>query len=198
MIGLQAALTNANREAENTLLRRNMKTVLDARDPGACRSVALEREVTNSGKRLILLVNKIDLVPREAVEAWIKHLQRSHPAIAFKACHGGAQRASHAMTSASGASDGLLRSTHAVVGAEDLMQLLKNYSRQHGGQMKGHISVGVVGYPNTGKSSVRGPSTVHGPMAKGSLGNFVNLGPCLAWSTDVREEYYGTVSYDML
>ena len=40
------------------------------------------------------------------------------------------------------------------VGAEDLMQLLKNYSRQSGTQMKGHISVGVVGYPNTGKSSV--------------------------------------------
>jgi len=143
------------------------REVLDARDPGACRSPALEREVTNSGKRLILLVNKIDLVPREAVEAWIKHLQRSHPAIAFKACHGGAQRATHAMTSASGASDGLLRSTHAVVGAEDLMQLLKNYSRQHGTQMKGHISVGVVGYPNTGKSSVINSMKRHSAVETG-------------------------------
>lgn len=175
----EAALTNANREAENTRrkfyaeLRKVLRSadviveVLDARDPGACRSPALEREVTNSGKRLILLVNKIDLVPREAVEAWIKHLQRSHPAIAFKACHGGAQRATHAMTSASGASDGLLRSTHAVVGAEDLMQLLKNYSRQHGTQMKGHISVGVVGYPNTGKSSVINSMKRHSAVETG-------------------------------
>jgi len=175
----EAALTNANREAENTRkkfyteLRKVLRSadviveVLDARDPGACRSQALEREVTNSGKRLILLVNKIDLVPREAVEAWIKHLQRSHPAIAFKACHGGAQRATHAMTSASGASDGLLRSTHAVVGAEDLMQLLKNYSRQQGTQMKGHISVGVVGYPNTGKSSVINSMKRHSAVETG-------------------------------
>jgi hypothetical protein len=31
------------------------------------------------------------------------------------------------------------------VGAEDLMQLLKNYSRQHGTQMKAEISLPVVG-----------------------------------------------------
>ena len=31
------------------------------------------------------------------------------------------------------------------VGAEDLMQLLKNYSRQHGTQMKAEISQAVVG-----------------------------------------------------
>lgn len=175
----EAGLTNANREAENTRkkfyteLRKVLRAadviveVLDARDPGACRCTALEREVTSSGKRLILLLNKIDLVPREAVDAWVKHLQRSHPAIAFKACHGGAHRATHAMTSASGASDGLLRSTHAVVGAEDLMQLLKNYSRQSGTRMKGHISVGVVGYPNTGKSSVINSMKRHSAVETG-------------------------------
>ncbi|CAL1143717.1 unnamed protein product [Cladocopium goreaui] len=64
-------------------------------------------------------------------------------------------------------SDGLLRSTHAVVGAEDLMQLLKNYSRQHGTQMKGHISVGVVGYPNTGKSSVINSMKRHSAVETG-------------------------------
>ncbi|CAJ1432632.1 unnamed protein product, partial [Effrenium voratum] len=171
---------NANREAENTRkqfyteLRKVLRAadviieVLDARDPGACRCSALEREVTSSGKRLILLLNKIDLVPREAVQAWMKHLHRSHPAIAFKACHGGATRATHAMTSAGNASDGLLRSTHAVVGADELMQLLKNYSRQSGTHMKGHISVGVVGYPNTGKSSVINSMKRHSAVETGA------------------------------
>ncbi|CAJ1432633.1 unnamed protein product, partial [Effrenium voratum] len=77
-------------------------------------------------------------------------------------------RATHAMTSAGNASDGLLRSTHAVVGADELMQLLKNYSRQSGTHMKGHISVGVVGYPNTGKSSVINSMKRHSAVETGA------------------------------
>ncbi|CAE8700531.1 unnamed protein product, partial [Polarella glacialis] len=98
----EAAVGNANREADNTRkkfyseLRKVLAAadviieVLDARDPQSCRSEVLEKEVTSSGKRLVLLINKIDLAPKEAVEAWVKHLKRSHPAIAFKAAHGGA------------------------------------------------------------------------------------------------------------
>eukprot|EP00747_Dinoflagellata_sp_TGD_P023294 gnl/TRDRNA2_/TRDRNA2_129705_c0_seq1.p1 gnl/TRDRNA2_/TRDRNA2_129705_c0~~gnl/TRDRNA2_/TRDRNA2_129705_c0_seq1.p1 ORF type:complete len:455 (+),score=123.27 gnl/TRDRNA2_/TRDRNA2_129705_c0_seq1:165-1367(+) len=129
--------------------------VLDARDPGSCRSDDLEREVASAGNRLVLLLNKIDLVPKHAVEAWMKYLQRSFPTIAFKAARAGTVRATHAATSAMQAPEGLLRSSHGVVGADELMQLLKNYARSGGGQKtKHHIYVGVVGYPNTGKSSV--------------------------------------------
>jgi len=157
---------NSNREAENNRrrffieLRKVMAAadiiieVLDARDPQSCRSDALEREVLGAGKRLVLLLNKIDLVPREAAEAWMKYLQRQFPVVAFKAAHGGASRPTHAMTSVSRASEGLMRSTHAVIGADELMQLLKNYARSGGAKNKAHVSVGVVGYPNTGKSSV--------------------------------------------
>ena len=44
--------------------------VLDARDPLACRAPEVERFVrrTNPGKRVILLLNKIDLVPKANVE----------------------------------------------------------------------------------------------------------------------------------
>lgn len=162
----QAFSLNPGREAENsrkkfyTELRKVLASadviieVLDARDPAACRSEMIEKEVTSSGKRLILLLNKIDLVPKDAVEAWLKHLHRSHPAIAFKAAHGGASRPTHANVAASRAPEGLLKSTHAVVGADELMQLLKNYARCQGSKQKAHVCVGVVGYPNTGKSSV--------------------------------------------
>mmetsp|Transcript_43312 Transcript_43312/g.92720 ORF Transcript_43312/g.92720 Transcript_43312/m.92720 type:complete len:484 (+) Transcript_43312:150-1601(+) len=156
---------NREREAENT--RRKFKVelkkvlasadiiieVLDARDPESCRSVELEKQVTGQGKRLILLMNKIDLVPKHIVEAWRKHLSRSFPTLVFKAAHGGAKRVIHANTSAMNAPEGLLQSTHAVVGADEVMQLLKNYARMKDGT-KSHVTVGVVGYPNTGKSSL--------------------------------------------
>ena len=51
------------------------------------------------------------------------------------------------------ASDGLLNSTSAVLGADNLLQLLKNYARTQNGSKKS-ITVGIVGYPNVGKSSV--------------------------------------------
>lgn len=143
--------------------------VLDARDPEGCRCEKLEREVLAKGSRLVLLLNKIDLVPKEAVQAWIKHLQRSFPAIAFKSAHGATKRVTHAQTSVENAPIGLLNSTHAVVGADELMQLLKNYSRMSGGgKMKGHVTVGFVGYPNTGKSSViNSMKRQHGAVATG-------------------------------
>ena len=55
--------------------------------------------------------------------------QRSFPTLAFKCARGGTQRVTHAATSASRAPEGLLRSSHAVVGADELMQLIKNYAR---------------------------------------------------------------------
>merc|ERR1712226_1546155 len=128
--------------------------VLDARDPSSCRSQELEKEVLAAGKKLVLLLNKIDLVPKHAVEAWKKHLQRSFPTVTFKAARSGAKRPTHAMTNAENAPEGLLRSTHGVVGADELMQLLKNYARMGTGKVKAHVSVGIVGYPNTGKSSI--------------------------------------------
>jgi len=157
---------NAELEAENTrkqfytMVRKVIASaevvieVLDARDPEACRSHELEKEVAKAGKRLVLLLNKIDLVPKPVVEAWTKHFKRSFAVLTFKASHGGARRIIHAQTSAANAPDGLLQSTHAVVGADELMQLLKNYARVKGTKNKAHVTVGIVGYPNTGKSSI--------------------------------------------
>lgn len=174
-----AGMTNPGREAENTRkrfyveLRKVLASadviveVLDARDPGSCRSMQLERTVSAAGKRLVLLVNKIDLVPKHALESWMSHLRRSFPVIAFKAAQGGANRPVYAMTNAGRATEGLLRSNHAVVGADDLMQLLKNYARSGGTKMKAHLHVGIVGYPNTGKSSVINSMKRHAAVPTG-------------------------------
>ncbi|KQK84613.1 hypothetical protein AAES_48528 [Amazona aestiva] len=60
--------------------------VLDARDPMGCRCPQLEEAVTCSGggKKLVLVLNKIDLVPKENLEKWLNYLKKELPTVAFK------------------------------------------------------------------------------------------------------------------
>ncbi|KAK4441519.1 Guanine nucleotide-binding protein-like NSN1 [Sesamum alatum] len=131
--------------------------VLDARDPLGTRCVDMEKMVMNSGpdKHLVLLLNKIDLVPREAVEKWLKYLREELPTVAFK-CSTQEQKSNLGWKSApkagkAGKSNNLLQ-TSDCLGAETLIKLLKNYSRSH--EIKKSITVGIIGLPNVGKSSL--------------------------------------------
>jgi nuclear GTP-binding protein len=75
-----------------------------------------------------------------------------HPTIPFK-CNTQSQKGNLGTISgkASAASSSSLQSSQAV-GAEELLGLMKNYSRS--GDSKGTITVGIVGFPNVGKSSL--------------------------------------------
>lgn len=44
--------------------------VLDARDPEGCRSKDLEQQCLAQGKKVLLVVNKIDLVPPQNSRMW--------------------------------------------------------------------------------------------------------------------------------
>ena len=55
--------------------------VVDARDPMATRSRELERMAAEEGKKLVIVINKADLVPREVLEEWKRVLSREHPTI---------------------------------------------------------------------------------------------------------------------
>ncbi|GMI73501.1 nucleostemin-like 1 [Hibiscus trionum] len=128
--------------------------VLDARDPLGTRCVDMEKMVMKAGpeKHLVLLLNKIDLVPREAVEKWLKYLREELPAVAFK-CSTQEQRSNLGWKSSSkAAKPSNLLQTSDCLGAETLLKLLKNYSRSH--EIKKSITVGVIGLPNVGKSSL--------------------------------------------
>lgn len=128
--------------------------VLDARDPLGTRCVDMEKMVMKSGpeKHLVLLLNKIDLVPREAVEKWLKFLREELPAVAFK-CSTQEQRSNLGWKSSSkAAKTSNLLQTSDCLGADTLLKLLKNYSRSH--EIKRSITVGVIGLPNVGKSSL--------------------------------------------
>ncbi|XP_021857718.2 guanine nucleotide-binding protein-like NSN1 [Spinacia oleracea] len=130
--------------------------VLDARDPLGTRCVDMEKLVLNSGpnKKLVLLLNKIDLVPREAVEKWLKYLREELPAVAFK-CSTQEQRSNlgwKSSKSSKTAKPSTILQTSDCLGADTLIKLLKNYSRSH--DIKKSITVGIVGLPNVGKSSL--------------------------------------------
>jgi nuclear GTP-binding protein len=45
-----------------------------------------------------------------------------------------------------------LTSSAKAIGADKLLELIKNYSKSEG--IKTAVTVGVIGYPNVGKSSV--------------------------------------------
>uniref|UniRef100_A0AC34FX04 CP-type G domain-containing protein n=1 Tax=Panagrolaimus sp. ES5 TaxID=591445 RepID=A0AC34FX04_9BILA len=123
--------------------------VLDARDPLGSRNRAIEKSVISQGKRLILLLNKIDLVPKANITAWLKYLRLELPTVAFKASTQeqsdklGRFNASHLLKQNQGSK---------CIGAELIMSLLANYCRNK--DIKTSVRVGVIGYPNVGKSSV--------------------------------------------
>ncbi len=127
--------------------------VLDARDPHGTKSTAVEDMVlSNSRKKLVYVLNKCDLVPKEVLAGWLKFLRKSHPTIPFK-CNTQSQKGNLGQSSGkvSKQQNSALQTNHAV-GADELLGLLKNYSRV--GESKSIISVGIVGFPNVGKSSL--------------------------------------------
>eukprot|EP00055_Hartaetosiga_balthica_P012330 m.59552 g.59552 ORF g.59552 m.59552 type:complete len:502 (-) comp7911_c0_seq7:2235-3740(-) len=117
--------------------------VLDARDPIASRSELVENAILEcrGTKKLILVLNKIDLVPRSVTMQWLKYFRNEFPTIAFKAS---------TQSQRTNLSQGT--SLASSQGGATLMKLLKNYGSSQG--LKKTITVGVVGYPNVGKSSI--------------------------------------------
>uniref|UniRef100_A0A3Q0RWI5 G protein nucleolar 3 like n=1 Tax=Amphilophus citrinellus TaxID=61819 RepID=A0A3Q0RWI5_AMPCI len=142
-------LRNTVVEASDVILE-----VLDARDPLGCRCPQVEQAVIQSGtnKKIVLVLNKIDLVSKEIVEKWIKYLRNEFPTVAFKASTQqqtkNLKRSNVPVTQATTE----LLSTSACIGADCLMKLLGNYCRNL--DIKTAITVGVVGFPNVGKSSL--------------------------------------------
>ena len=104
--------------------------VLDARDPMGTRSKHIEtymkKEKTH--KHMILLLNKVDLVPTWVTQKWIAILSEEFPAVAFHA------------------------SLRHPFGKGAVISLLRQFGKLHKDSKQ--ISVGLIGYPNTGKSSV--------------------------------------------
>ncbi|KAL2271319.1 hypothetical protein VTJ83DRAFT_690 [Remersonia thermophila] len=104
--------------------------VLDARDPLGTRCRHVEKYLATEAphKHLVFVLNKIDLVPSKTAAAWIRVLQKDHPTCAMRA------------------------SLRNPFGRGSLIDLLRQFSILH--KDRKQISVGLVGYPNVGKSSI--------------------------------------------
>eukprot|EP00242_Pyramimonas_sp_CCMP2087_P010269 CAMPEP_0198213438 /NCGR_PEP_ID=MMETSP1445-20131203/28865_1 /TAXON_ID=36898 /ORGANISM="Pyramimonas sp., Strain CCMP2087" /LENGTH=972 /DNA_ID=CAMNT_0043888081 /DNA_START=246 /DNA_END=3167 /DNA_ORIENTATION=- len=104
--------------------------VLDARDPMGTRCRHLENHLKKNHrqKHMVLLLNKCDLVPAWVTKRWLHTLSRDYPTLAFHASLTGA------------------------FGKGALLSVLRQLARLKG--EKSGITVGFVGYPNVGKSSV--------------------------------------------
>ncbi|EAN92721.1 GTPase, putative [Trypanosoma cruzi] len=112
--------------------------VLDARDPLGTRSSFLEEYMRKEKKykHFIFVLNKCDLVPLWATARWLQVLSKDYPTVAFHA------------------------SINHPFGKGSLISLLRQFAKlqnvTHRGskRTKTPISVGVIGYPNVGKSSL--------------------------------------------
>ena len=104
--------------------------VIDARNVPGTRCTMIEKHISKNAKHkhLIFVLNKIDLVPNWVAKRWVGVLSAVRPTIAFHASM-----------------------THAF-GKGALISLLRQFGKLH--EDKQMISVGVIGYPNVGKSSV--------------------------------------------
>jgi len=136
--------------------------VLDARDPLGCRCKEMENKVASmkaakvdSSKKLVFLLNKIDLIPPDVLSKWVRYLRREYPVIAFKASTQAQKRnlgRKNTYLKTMTTNPDTYKLTSKCVGADALLGLLKNYCRSI--NIKTTISVGFVGYPNVGKSSI--------------------------------------------
>lgn len=104
--------------------------VLDARDPYGTRCYHLEKHLKENckHKHMVLLLNKCDLVPAWATKGWLRVLSKEYPTLAFHA------------------------SVTKSFGKGSLLSVLRQFSRLKSDKQA--ISVGFIGYPNVGKSSV--------------------------------------------
>ncbi|SCU89049.1 LADA_0E13410g1_1 [Lachancea dasiensis] len=144
--------------------------VLDARDPEGTRSRKVEEAVLQSqGKRLILILNKIDLVPPFVLEQWMAFLKSSFPTIPLRAAPGA--------TNASSFNKKLTQSGTASA----LLESLKTYANNS--NFKRSIVVGVIGYPNVGKSSVINALT----SRRGGFSKVCPVGNQAGVTTSLRE-----------
>lgn len=122
--------------------------VLDARDPLGCRCPQVEEAIVQSGhKKLILVLNKSDLVPKENLENWLNYLSKELPTVVFKASTNMKGRQKMLKVKKKKA---VPFQSKLCCGKEALCKLLRSFQQSCGKD----IQVGVIGFPNVGKSSI--------------------------------------------
>eukprot|EP00062_Callorhinchus_milii_P022563 gi/632980465/ref/XP_007907050.1/ PREDICTED: guanine nucleotide-binding protein-like 3 isoform X1 [Callorhinchus milii] len=125
--------------------------VLDARDPLGCRCPEVEQAfLCSEGKKLVFVLNKIDLVPKVNVEKWLQYLMNEFPTVAFKSSTQLPDSTKQEKRLNKHSSHTAISQVRTCTGDETLLKLLTGYCHE----AEKSIRVGVVGFPNVGKSSL--------------------------------------------
>ena len=99
--------------------------ILDARDPIGTRSKNIEKLIsTQPTKKLVLVLNKIDLIPRDITTKWRKFLEKEQPTIAIS----------------------------TVRGFERALRFLRKKILELAPSLPAYVA--IVGYSNVGKSTI--------------------------------------------
>ncbi len=97
--------------------------VVDARIPFETRNKVVEDIAKEKNKKLIVVLNKADLVPQEFLKRVKNEIEKEYPVVVVSAKDN--------------------------KGIKQLMDILKRFAKE-----KKMIKVGILGYPNVGKSSI--------------------------------------------
>ncbi|KAJ8580643.1 P-loop containing nucleoside triphosphate hydrolase protein [Rhizopogon salebrosus TDB-379] len=121
--------------------------VVDARDPAAGISEALFKEAT--GKDILLLVNKIDTVPRESLEQWLSHLRLTYNTLPFRVAE--TFLSSKPNPPPASKSKKISLKLDDALGSDALWQQLSVLKAKKSGE---ELIVALTGVTNSGKSAV--------------------------------------------
>jgi nuclear GTP-binding protein len=108
--------------------------VIDARDPIGTRTLAIEESLVKDNKLIIIVMTKIDLVPRETVDEWIKYFNAEYPVVPIM--------------------NGTPENKNKSLGYETLIKYCKSYRdsiKSKTDVKEKPVTVGVIGFPGCGK-----------------------------------------------
>ncbi|KAI8898167.1 hypothetical protein BC833DRAFT_590762 [Globomyces pollinis-pini] len=100
---------------------------VDARDPLFSFSEDLFNYISKQ-KSAIVILNKVDVIPRESLEKWMKYFSKSIPVVPYSTTN------------------------HSIASTQLLLELLNSYIQNT--KLEEPLNLGVIGYPQTGKSSL--------------------------------------------
>jgi len=109
--------------------------VVDARDPFNFRSKELENNIIKNKKKLIILLNKVDLVTKENVDKWQKLYRRNYPTLLFSSKELNEKTPEEIITH-----------PYYTELIETIRKITENEHKK--------ITISLLGYPNMGKQSI--------------------------------------------
>ncbi|KAF8341274.1 P-loop containing nucleoside triphosphate hydrolase protein [Cantharellus anzutake] len=124
--------------------------VMDARDPSVHRNLYIERLAIEKAKKIIFLMNKADLCPREVLQKWLSYFRATTPSIPVIPFRVSSSYLPIHVPHASAPKGIRLGQTDAI----GIKELLDRLNTQTAATSSGPVTVAVIGLSNSGKSSV--------------------------------------------